>query len=152
MDRILDQIVGTVAKALGFRQSPVDQQDLAQEAALRAIQSGAAVRHPRAFVSRIARNLAIDEARKFKVRGGAALEVDALPDHLAPWVGPDQETLLLMKQVILGLPELYRDVFILSRFHGLSYGEIAAKRGLTVKAVEYRMSRALALCQEALRD
>lgn len=126
--------------------------DIAQEAALRAIESGAAIRHPRAFISRVARNIAIDEARKLKVRGGAALQIDALPDHLAPWVGPDQEALLLMKQIIMGLPELYRDVFILSRFHGLSYQEIAAERGLTVKAVEYRMSRALALCEAALRD
>jgi RNA polymerase sigma-70 factor (ECF subfamily) len=126
--------------------------DLAQEAALRAIESGAAVRHPRAFLTRVARNIAIDEARKLKVRGGAALQLDALPDHQTPWVGADQEANLLLKQIILGLPELYRDVFILSRFHGMSYQEIAAERGLSVKAVEYRMSRALALCEAALRD
>lgn len=134
------------------RPQSVEQSDLAQEVALRAIESGAAVRHPRAFLQRIARNIAIDEARKFKVRGGVALQVDALPDHLAPFTDADQEMTLLLKQIILGLPELYRDVFILNRFHGMSYAEIAVERGLSVKAVEYRMSRALALCEEALRD
>jgi RNA polymerase sigma factor (sigma-70 family) len=132
--------------------SPPKADDIGQEALLRALQSGTVIRHPRSFFARIARNVAIDEARKLKVRGGLALQIDALPDRMAPWVGPDQETALLIKQVILGLPELYRDVFILSRFHGLSYQEIAAERGITVKAVEYRMSRALALCEEALRD
>jgi len=136
----------------GLQRPHPNEDDLAQEASLRAIESGTAIRHPRAFLTRVARNIAIDEARKLKVRGGLALQIDALPDQMAPWVGPDQETALLMKQVILGLPELYRDVFILSRFHGLSYQEIAAERGITVKAVEYRMSRALALCEEALRD
>jgi RNA polymerase sigma factor (sigma-70 family) len=148
--RLLKDLLNWAAQAKRANSSEVE--DLRQEATLRAIESGAAIRHPRAFFSRVARNIAIDEARKLKVRGGAALEIDALPDHLTPWIGPDQEALLLMKQVILGLPELYRDVFILSRFHGLSYQEIAAERGLTVKAVEYRMSRALALCEAALRD
>lgn len=50
------------------------------------------------------------------------------------------------------LPELYRDVFILSRFTGMSYLDISRKLGVSVKTVEYRMSRALALCQAALRD
>ncbi|WGU42206.1 RNA polymerase sigma factor [Phenylobacterium sp. NIBR 498073] len=133
-------------------QQRADADDIAQETLVRALASGEVARHPRAFLQRIARNIAIDEARKFKVRGGVALQVDALPDHLAPFTDADQEMTLLLKQIILGLPELYRDVFILNRFHGMSYAEIAVERGLSVKAVEYRMSRALALCEEALRD
>ena len=85
-------------------------EDAVQETTLRAIESGAAVRHPRAFVARIARNIAIDDARKLKVRGGAALQLDELPDHLAPSVAADQETALLLKQVIMGLPPLYADI------------------------------------------
>ena len=152
--QLRDSIVATWSRLVRLRTGTpsIDQSDLAQEAALRAIESGVAVQHPRAFLQRIARNIAIDEARKFKVRGGAALQIDALPDHLAPFTTADQEMGLLLKQIILGLPELYRDVFILNRFHGMSYSEIAVERGLSVKAVEYRMSRALALCEEALRD
>lgn len=134
------------------RRANQQSDDLLQEALTRAIESGAAARHPRAFINRIARNIGIDEARKLRVRGGVALQIDALPDHQAPWIGADQETTLLLKQIVLGLPVLYRDVFILNRFHGLSYQEIAAERGLSVKAIEYRMSRALALCEAALRD
>ena len=64
----------------------------------------------------------------------------------------DQEQGYLLKQVILGLPPIYRDTFVLNRFMGLTYGEIAQRYGITTKAVEYRMSQALALCEAALRD
>lgn len=105
-----------------------------------------------AFVRRIARNIVIDDARKLRARGGAALALDDLDDASEPWVAPDQKTTVLLKPVIMSLPELYRDVFILSRFTGMSYLEISRKFGVSVKTVEYRMSRALALCQAALRD
>lgn len=131
-----------------------DVDDLCQEVSLRALSRapGSVIDHPRAFVARIARNIVIDDARKLRVRGGAALALDDLDEDSAPWVAPDQETTLLLKQVIMALPPLYRDVFILNRFTGLSYSEIASKLRISVKTVEYRMSRALALCQAALRD
>ena len=130
-----------------------DAEDIAQQVALRTVARGPmAVRHPRAYLARVARNLVIDEARKLRVRGGAALALDDVDESALPFTAPDQETALLLKQIILGLPPLYRDVFILNRFTGLTYEEIALRCGITVKAVEYRMSRALALCQEALRD
>ena len=86
------------------------------------------------------------------VRGGAAIQIESMPDHQAPYICADQEVMLTLKQIVLGLPERYRDVFVLSRFQGFSYEEVAAELGLTVKAVEYRMSRALALCAKALGD
>ncbi len=131
-----------------------DVDDLCQEVSLRALSRtpGLAIDHPQAFVARIARNIVIDEARKLRVRGGAALALDGLDEALEPWQSPDQETTLLLKQVIMSLPPLYRDVFILNRFTGLSYSEIASRLEISVKTVEYRMSRALALCQAALRD
>lgn len=150
VETALSRFISIARRVLGH--SSAEAQDLTQEAALRAIESGAAIRHPRAFFARIVRNIVIDEARKLKVRGGAAVQLEELPDHLTPWVAPDQETALLLKQIVLGLPLPHRDVFILNRFHGLSYAEIAERRNLSVKTVEYRMSRALALCEAALRD
>jgi RNA polymerase sigma-70 factor (ECF subfamily) len=128
--------------------------DLAQETWARklAAEAEAEARHPRAFLATIARRIAIDEARKVRTRGGLALAYDDLPEHALPWASPDQETAVLLKQIILGLPPLYRDVFILNRFVGLTYAEIARRQGVSVKTIEYRMSRALALCEAALRD
>lgn len=136
------------------RMAAQEVDDLCQEVALRALSRGpeSSVDHPGAFVAHIARNIVIDDARKLRARGGAALALDDLDAGAEPWAAPDQETTVLLKQVIMSLPELYRDVFILSRFTGMSYLEISRKLGVSVKTVEYRMSRALALCQAALRD
>ena len=137
---------------LGGLPSHHQTEDLRQEVLLRAVEQDALVRHPRAYLATIARNLTIDAARRSRAQGGPALALDDLPEASQPWSAPDQETTLLLKQIILGLPPLYRDVFILNRFVGLTYPEIAARYGVTVKAIEYRMSRALALCEAALRD
>jgi len=141
-------------RVMARRMTAHDTDDLCQEVTLRALSRvpESVVDHPRAFVGRVARNIVIDETRKLRVRGGSALALDDLDEASAPWLAPDQETTLLLKQVIMALPPLYRDVFILNRFTGLSYAEIAKQFGISVKTVEYRMSRALALCQAALRD
>lgn len=107
----------------------------------------------RAHLRKIATNVAIDQFRRQRARGGdRTVTLEDAYDAPALTYSPDQESALLLKQVILALPPLYRDVFILNRFMGLTYAEIAVKYGLSVKAVEYRMHRALALCEEALRD
>jgi len=137
----------------GWRLRAGDADDHAQTALLRALERAPEELHnPRAYLARVTRNVAIDEARRIRARGGRALALDDLPQSHQPWTAPDQESAVLLKQVILGLPPLYRDVFILNRFVGLTYVEIARRLGVSDKTVEYRMSRALALCQEALRD
>jgi RNA polymerase sigma-70 factor (ECF subfamily) len=67
-------------------------------------------------------------------------------DESAAVSPPAQEQTLALKQAILGLPPKLQEVFLLSRFGGLSYDQIAVRCGLSVKTVEARMSKALALC------
>jgi len=54
-------------------------------------------------------------------------------------------------EVIDGLPERCRVVFILSRFEDMSYSEIAEHLGISAKTVENQISKALRLLREALR-
>ncbi len=49
------------------------------------------------------------------------------------------------------LPEQIRKTFIMSRKEGLSYEEIALKRGITVKSVEYQISVALKVFRRKLK-
>jgi RNA polymerase sigma-70 factor (ECF subfamily) len=52
----------------------------------------------------------------------------------------------------LRLPENLRDVFVLSRFSGMTNQDIAIHCGVSVKTVEWRMTRALAHIAEGLRS
>lgn len=103
------------------------------------------IRHPRAFLLRIAMNLVRDESRRSR-RQAVAVEPPALAEAAS------QADQLLLKQIVLTMPPLYRDVFVLSRFGGMTYAEIAAARGLNVKTVEWRMSKALEHCVARLDD
>lgn len=97
---------------------------------------------------RIARNAAIDGDRR-----SSRLTFMGAGDSYAPDVstGPSQDEIIVLKQIILGLPEPLRDVFLLSRLGGLSNSQIAEQLGISVKTVEKRMTKALAHCAAQLR-
>jgi RNA polymerase sigma factor (sigma-70 family) len=62
-----------------------------------------------------------------------------------------QSTEVLLRQIVLGLPQPLRDVFVLSRFGGLTNSQIGEQLGISVKTVEKRMTKALAHCAAQLR-
>ena len=54
-----------------------------------------------------------------------------------------RERLAAVQQVLAALPGKSRHVFLLHRFEGYTYAEIARQVGLSQKSVEYHMNRAL---------
>lgn len=128
-----------------------DAEDLAQEAWLRlapyhAVQT---IRHPRALLLRIAANLMADRrARRFH-RARYVDEIGAT--HGLAHEAPSQIDEVLARELVLGLPEPLRDVFVLSRFGGLTNVQIGEQLGISPKTVEWRMTRALAHCAAQLR-
>lgn len=54
-------------------------------------------------------------------------------------------------QMVAGLPEKQREVFLLSRKEGLSYKEIATKLGIAEKTVEYHISQAIGILKKKLK-
>lgn len=127
-------------QAQARRRFGADQaEDIVQEAYLRAAAyQGREVRNPRALLMQIATNVAIDLQRRLMSRP-AVLEVE----ELEPVTPDSQVEALALKQVISALPVHLRDVFVLSRFAGLTYDEIADRLGISAKTVEWRMSKAL---------
>ena len=121
-------------------------EDLAQETFVRAAGARVELRNPRAFLAKVALNTARDAARRQAVRPILTAEE---PKAATP---AEQTESLLLKQVILSLPPREREVFLLSRFGGLTYAEIAHRYGISVKTVEARMTRALAMCTARMRD
>lgn len=130
------------------RFSAREAEDLAQETFVRAAGAQVTLRNPRGFLAKVALRVVQDDARRQAARP-AFTSAEHLPE---PSLLPDQAEALLLKQVILGLPPKLREVFLLSRFHGLTYEEIARRCNLSVKTVEARMTRALAMCVARLRD
>jgi len=98
---------------------------------------------------RIASNLAADRtARRFH-RSRHAHEVGQLEGW--GFEMPAQADEVLAKQLVLGLPVPLRDVFVLSRFGGLTNSQIGEQLGISPKTVEWRMTKALAHCAAQLR-
>lgn len=135
-----------------FGTAPHDTDDVVQEAWLRLARYApeAAARHPRALLLSIAGNLVRDDARR-RARRGAYVTIDRLGDADTATM-PEQMAALALKETILSLPPVCRDVFVLSRFSAMTYEEIADHLGIAVKTVEWRMGKALAYCAAALGD
>lgn len=112
--------------------------DLTQEVFLRVSRSPAPEADSagrRAWVFKIARNLALNHLRDTRHEAGAA----ELVESAEPAV---QELGAAIRQALDGLADLDRDVFLLREIAGLSYDEIAGACELTVEAVRARLRRA----------
>ena len=118
-------------------------EDLAQEAFARVVGSRSQMRHPRAFLARVAIRVAIEEARR---------NPSAPLPFVAATQAPSSDEALMLEQTILALPPALREVFVLSRFGGLSNVEIAQRCNLSVKRVEARITKARAICAALIRD
>jgi len=64
----------------------------------------------------------------------------------------DSELKLQIEKAIQNLPDGIRETFILNRFEGLKYQQIADQENISVKTVEYRISKALNILRKELGD
>ena len=124
-------------------------EDLAQETFLRLARAPIDWRTPKSVLARTALNTAQDYLR----REGARRRPRLISDRgvIEGVVLPDQLETVLHRQVVAMLPRNLRDDYCLSRFGGMTYDEIAAHTGISVKAVEKRMTKALKLCVARFR-
>jgi len=106
----------------------------------------------RAYLFQASRNRALNHLRRLR------LETRGEPTIAANMATPDQadsgvreaELRVAIASAVAGLPDRCREVFELSRVHGLKYSEIATKLGISVKTVEAQMGQALPVMREKL--
>ncbi len=121
--------------------------DVVQETYLRIApyQARGEIRHPKSLLMRIATSLVAEEGRRTQRQRRHAASATFRTD------APAQTEAVLLKQLILQLPQPERDIFLLSRFGGLTNEQIAGRLALSVKTVERRISRALRQVDGQLR-
>lgn len=115
-----------------------DATDLTQEVFLRVTRSPlpeATADGERAWVFRIARNLALNHKRDVARQPATDAEVE-------PARAASQEVSAAMKEALDRLPALDRDIFLLREVAGLSYAEIATACEISSDGVRSRLHRA----------
>jgi RNA polymerase sigma-70 factor (ECF subfamily) len=111
----------------------------------------------RALLFRVAANVVADNYRHAKARRtDAHCPLDSLQlasSAPAPErVFSARQDLAVIKQAIGNLPPRCRQVFLLHRFEGLSYREIAQRLGISSRTVENQIAHALTVCRRAIGE
>ncbi len=105
----------------------------------------------RAYLYTIARNSFLKSIRRRKYDLKFRSEYFEENEHESPeFLIEMKEFDLKLQEVLAALPEKSRVVFLMNRMDGMTYPEIANNLGVTVKAVEKQMSRALSIIREKL--
>jgi len=104
------------------------------------------------YLMQAVRNRALNHLRHLAVQKKSAVYVEALsePAQHADVAAQSGELEIAITEAIAALPPRTREVFVMSRERGLRYSEIADQLGISVKAVEANMSRALRMMRERL--
>jgi len=134
--------------------------DLAQEAFLRAfaVESGQTIETPKAFIFKVAKNLALNELAR-----QSTVAIEPLGDFEGQEVLEDssqaavedvvdsRERIRLLARAIAALPPQCAKVFILRKMQGLSQREIAARLNISVRTVENHVALGLSRCRAYMR-
>ena len=100
----------------------------------------------------MARNAWLNAAKREEYRRTAPLQEDLAPPARRGDRMESREIEESVERALRSLEPPVREVFILSRYHEMKYAEIAQALGVSVKTVEARLSRALHVLQEKLKD
>lgn len=150
---VLARLVGRIVR-------PCDVDDVLQETFIRTYVASqtSEIRHPRAFMLKTARNLALNQSTSAHSTRTVATEdlgapaVYALKTETLESQFESRERFLAFCRAVRSLPEQCRRVFILKKVYGLSQREIAQYLEISESTVEKHVAKGLLMCMESMRD
>jgi len=145
-------LVGTAERMLRDR---AVAEELVQDVMLelwRRRESLAADGSAQAYLFQATRNRVLNHLRHLKIEQRSEPEIrgDSSSSPHADAEVTQEELSVAVQDAVRSLPDRCREVFELSRVHGLKYAEIAAQLGISVKTVEAQMGKALRTLRERL--
>ena len=107
-----------------------------------------------ALLMRIVRNKALNNVKHNTVlsRVHKQIEASLREQFESPDLYMSVELAELLEKALKSLPDNLRETFILSRVERLSYKDIAERLGISVKAVDNRLSRTMKILKQELKD
>ena len=147
-----------LARAVSGIVPPHEVEDIVQETCVRLCQVARPehIRHPKSYLFRTARNLALDSVKRAEHRrcgpwdkegiGNAGAEVDEVLEQAA-----SSEEFGRFCEAVRLLPVQARRVFVLKKVYGYSQREIADELGLAQSTVEKHVALAVRRCAEHMR-
>lgn len=141
---------------------PRDVEDIVQETYVRICQvkNESEIRHPRSFLLRTAKNLAIDHLKSADVRLVSSTE----DEEGSQWELPEEEIDEPFREVaakqefsdfceaVRTLPQQCRKVFVLKKVYGHSQKEIARELGISESTVEKHIAVGIKKCRNYMKD
>lgn len=135
-----------------------DAHDLVQESfvqlAAMSDEQRAEIRKPAAYLGVVSENILRNRARAAYYRSIIVQDAD-LVEHASVDITASLEArdmLNRLEAVMLKLDPKTREIFMALRLDGVTYAEVAKRTGLSVKGVEWHMSKALAALHRAAGD
>lgn len=156
VEALIEAHKGDLAKYVRRRAPRQDLGDVMQESigrfAAKSSHTLALIEKPGAYLLRIARNVLADRARSEDARMQA--QHHSFED--GEIAGPDphaaleaREALRRVDRAIKKLKPQTGSIFVMHRFDGLSYDEIAEAKGISVKGVEWHIAQAMKAIRKA---
>lgn len=130
-------------------------QDLAQDTFLRLLNRPRlpeAIRSPRAWLTKVAGNLLIDQIRRQVLERNYLAVLGNLPEAECPSPEDKLELLGLLEkidQLLSGLRPIEKTVFLMARLDGMTYRQVAENQGLSLSSVEKYIAKAMLKCYAA---
>lgn len=115
------------------------------------------IENPQAYLFQIAKSVARASTQRARLDSALFLVDSQVEAHAEDAPGPERivqsrQALLMMASAIEALPARCQEVFILSRLHGFSNGEIAELLGISRNMVEKHIIKALLRCRDVRNE